>query len=1040
MSFIRLEAENYTQFSDRSFGNAGGLGDRNDDVDIGYSDRNLGVGWIEAGEWLAYDLVIPESGNYKLSGLIASAYDKNFAFKASVSSQSLTAIFSGTGGWGDWENVEAEGIFALQAGAYTLRLDMLSNSFNLDSFALERVVDVSPSVGGVVGESVLSVALPTVGGVGKITPLISIEAEDYTDFFDRSPGNTGGLGDRNDDVDIGGGSGRYNIGWIESGEWLTYDLDITQAGRYRFTGSVASAWNGLFGLTASIGGQSTKVTFGTTGSWVNWQPAEGDALLDLAVGRHSLRLDMAASSFNLDNFSLEWVADLTSEVVGSDSSSNDESSVDSGSIGSDSAGSDSGSSASNDSEPDSAVTGEQTPLSVITVEAENYGRFYDRSSGNTGGEYRDDDVDIRGSVGNYNVGWIDSGEWLTYEIEVPETGIYRLDAVTASNRNQAFQLDVSLAGQSVSVDFGGTGGWSTWQEVTADQGLALTEGRHELRLDMVQGGFNLDRVRLTQLETEATVAVPLSRQRIEAEDYQAALDRSPGNYGNATFRDDDVDIGGGGGSYSIGWIESDEWLSYEVEVPRRGTYQIAGRVGSGMALTHAFQAVLGGQSTVVEFGSTGGWGVSVDVEGDRQIALEAGKQVLRVNILSGAFNLDSFELIETVTQSAVQAGAAADVSLNFGTIVSGLQASGSANTLSYAVAQAGVQVDLSQNRQVVRPGAIASAPLTVLTLGDSITEGYMPSDLGGYRDDLWMLLNQGGYAVDFVGNRSKGIGSFDRDHAGISGERIDEIALRTPGLLNIYQPDAVLLMGGTNDIAQGDGVAAAYARLTGLVENIFSQAPSTQLFLAAIPLTTSAARNQEVQQFNTLVRNLAAQHQASGKSITFVDVPSQLGIDGLEDGVHPTAGGNGQLASAWFEAWQQTYGAATAAVSSGIAASGVTNLLGSGFDDVLVGNFQDNVIQGGKGHDQLTGGDGGDRFILAPNSGTDTITDFTLGQDLLVLDGGLTVGEVDVVSSGAFGYSDTSNAVVLDGQGQQLALLLGVDASQVGVSSFGIAV
>ncbi len=1200
MSFIRLEAENYIQFSDRSFGNTGGQGDRNDDVDIGYGSRNLALGWIESGEWLTYDLVISDSGNYKLSGLITSGSDKNFGFKASVAGQSLTATFSGTENWAVWKNVDADGVLALEAGAYELRLDMLSGGFNLDNIDLERISEIALSPGGSKRQPTVTQDSPALTAEAMAAKPILIEAEDYKGFFDRSAGNVGERY-RRDDVDLFGGSDSYGVGWIESGEWLTYDVTIVQAGRYRLTSAIASNLNDNFALTASIGGQSTTVSFGQTGGWLDWQDAQGDALLDLAVGNYSLRLDMVTGGFNLDDVTLERVEDSTgvnadgneadSNDFGVNTTSGEPSPEDNGtandvgkSLGSVSRretllieaedysaaldltvgnegqlhrtddvdvgqnhrnfgvgwiqagewlsynfdvaeaglyqltgsiasalsnnfgfkasidgqsatysfdGTDSwgiwkdvssnnqfnlatgryqlrldmlaggfnldslsltavasasvntggsngesvGSSGAGDGSSSGATGDEIAAPTVITVEAEQYDRFYDRSPGNAGNGPNQDDVDVYGGSDNYAVGWIESGEWLAYDIEIPEAGTYQLDASTASFLAQAFEINASLAGQSVSLNFGGTGGWTKWQDVSANEGLELQAGRYELRLDIVQGGFNLDRFRLTKLGNGETVDVPLSSQRIQAELYQTALDRSPGNNGNGTSPNENVDVGGSG----IGWIESDEWLSYEVNVPRSGTYTLSGRVASDIDSPHSFQAVLGGQSTVVEFGSTGGWDISVDAQGDRGLTLEAGQQVLRVNILSGGFNLDYFDLTQIAPPLASHSGDVADVSLNFGNIANGLQASGSANTLNYAAAQAAVQVDLSQNRQVTRPNASPTTPQKVLLLGDSLTEGFLPSDLGGYRDDLWTLLNQAGYYVDFVGNRSKGIGSFDRDHAGISGERIDEIALHAPALLTTYRPDAVLLMGGTNDLLQGEGAVTAYDRLTRLVDSILTQSPQTQLFLAAIPLTVSAARNQEVQQFNDWVSNLVAQRQASGESIVFVDVPSQLGIGDLEDGVHPSESGNDKLASAWFEAWQQTYGAVAPAVSAGLAVSGASHLLGSGFDDVLVGNAQDNIIQGGQGYDQLTGGAGRDRFILASNHNTDTITDFTLGQDLLVLDGGLTYGEVDVVSSGIFGYSDTSNAVVLDGQGQQLALLLDVEASQVGASSFGIA-
>jgi len=46
----------------------------------------------------------------------------------------------------------------------------------------------------------------------------------------------------------------------------------------------------------------------------------------------------------------------------------------------------------------------------------------------------------------------------------------------------------------------------------------------------------------------------------------------------------------------------------------------------------------------------------------------------------------------------------------------------------------------------------------------------------------------------------------------------------------------------------------------------------------------------------------------------------------------------------------------------------------------LAGN---DIINGNDGNDTMTGGLGSDVFIFEPGSGHDTITDFTIGQDLL---------------------------------------------------------
>ena len=78
-------------------------------------------------------------------------------------------------------------------------------------------------------------------------------------------------------------------------------------------------------------------------------------------------------------------------------------------------------------------------MESILVEAEAYRAggngvtYLDHTSGNSGGALRGDDVDIQVSDdGGHNVGWIESGEWLTYDVTVPEDGVYQLTARIAS--------------------------------------------------------------------------------------------------------------------------------------------------------------------------------------------------------------------------------------------------------------------------------------------------------------------------------------------------------------------------------------------------------------------------------------------------------------------------------------------------------------------------------------------------------------------------------------------------------------------------------
>lgn len=88
---------------------------------------------------------------------------------------------------------------------------------------------------------------------------------------------------------------------------------------------------------------------------------------------------------------------------------------------------------------------------------------------------------------------------------------------------------------------------------------------------------------------------------------------------------------------------------------------------------------------------------------------------------------------------------------------------------------------------------------------------------------------------------------------------------------------------------------------------------------------------------------------------------------------------------------------------------------GSG-DDVLSGNEGDDTLIGGQGDDILTGGSGHDRFVMGPEGGNDTITDFEAGSDTLDMTG----------HSASFasmkGMTYFSNGITQNGNDVQVAL------------------
>ena len=135
-----------------------------------------------------------------------------------------------------------------------------------------------------------------------------LQAEDYkaggegVGYHDLTAGNTGGAY-RNDGVDIGVTTdvgGGFNVGWIQPGEWLAFDANVTRAGRYTFAARVASGNIGAKSLDLSIDGVSVgSIPFTTAAGWQAWT----DAVLEnvsLSAGSHVLRVTMATGVFNLN--------------------------------------------------------------------------------------------------------------------------------------------------------------------------------------------------------------------------------------------------------------------------------------------------------------------------------------------------------------------------------------------------------------------------------------------------------------------------------------------------------------------------------------------------------------------------------------------------------------------------------------------------------------------------------------------------------------------------------------------------------------------
>lgn len=201
----------------------------------------------------------------------------------------------------------------------------------------------------------------------------------------------------------------------------------------------------------------------------------------------------------------------------------------------------------------------------------------------------------------------------------------------------------------------------------------------------------------------------------------------------------------------------------------------------------------------------------------------------------------------------------------------------------------------------------------IMPLGDSITLGVN----GGYRNNLYTGLLQHNCTVSYVGTESDSATRIpDKDHEGHPQFTIKQISERVSGWIAETQPNIILLMIGTNDIAWWS-TESAYeigARHNALIDQLRSLRPNAWIFVASIPPQTPALiqpnnidRAVLTREFNDVIRANVEARVAAGERVRFVDINAVLTApDDLYDGVHPTEEAHAKIAQKFLEAIRAT--------------------------------------------------------------------------------------------------------------------------------------
>ncbi|NLG84059.1 MAG: carbohydrate-binding protein [Firmicutes bacterium] len=290
-----------------------------------------------------------------------------------------------------------------------------------------------------------------------------------------------------------------------------------------------------------------------------------------------------------------------------------------------------------------------TPATIADgakIEAERYDTggegvaYHDTTTGNTGGAFRSDDVDIEAcGEGGYNVGWIVNGEWLEYTVNVTP-GTYNIIARVASAGSGTIgDLRILLDGVELGVfPVGSTGGWQTYTNVTLNN-VTLAGGNNKiLRLEAVNGGdFNINYIQFV-----SAGSTPPPQGRYEAEN--ASL------FGGAKVNTDHTGYSGTG--FVDGYWNLGATTTFTVSVPSAGYYDVTLRYGNAMGSAMTVSIYVNGtkirQTSLPNLANWDTWANKVE-----PLYLNSGSNTIAYKYDSGDtgnINIDYIEVAATTVQ------------------------------------------------------------------------------------------------------------------------------------------------------------------------------------------------------------------------------------------------------------------------------------------------------------------------------------------------------------------------------------------------------
>ena len=400
------------------------------------------VGWIDTNDWMDYTVNVATTGTYTVDFRVASnqANVQMQLLNGSTVLGSLTVPAS-TGGYQSWQTVSTS--MNLTAGSQTIRFKAQTAGFNINWINFSNGSNQAPTV------------------------VISSPANNSTFSAGASISLTGTASDADGSiqkVEIFNGS--TSLGLATGTNTWSFNWANVAAGTYTLNARATD--NGGLTSTASI-----NVT-------VNAAPVLTTITLSPNPATVSVGQSQQFTAVGKDQYGNTMSISPTWSISGTGNSIST-----SGLLTASAAGSFTLTATSGTVSGTSSVSIIQAGLVIPgKVEAEAYNSMSGIATEPTAD-----------TGGGQNIGYIDAGDWMDYNVNVTTTGTYAVEFRVAC-WNTAGQLQVMLGSTVLAtVALPNTSGGQNWQSVSAN--ISLTAGPQTLRVVCTTGGFNFNYMNFT---------------------------------------------------------------------------------------------------------------------------------------------------------------------------------------------------------------------------------------------------------------------------------------------------------------------------------------------------------------------------------------------------------------------------------------------------------------------------------------------------------------------------------------------------------------